>query len=70
MGDYSIFFISHIVEPFLFFLYYSKLFLPILLPILWEMFEYLLYTVSGNYSFLYLEEGEGDLRKFTGYIGI
>lgn len=63
MGDYSIFFISHIVEPFLFFCITQNYFLPILLPILWEMFEYLLYTASGNYSFLYLEEGEGDLES-------
>ena len=63
MEDYSIFFISHIIEPFLFFCITQNYFITILVPILCECFEYLLYTASGNYTFLYLEEGEGDLES-------
>lgn len=63
MEDYSIFFISHIVEPFLFFCITQNYFVSILIPILWEFFEYFLYMASGNYSILYLEEGEGPLES-------
>ena len=57
MGYYGIFYIGHIVEPFLFYCLTQSYFLPILLATVWELTEYSMYLITGNYSILYLEEG-------------
>ena len=63
MKDYSIFYIGHILEPFLFYCLTQSYFIPILFAIIWELSEYLTYSISGNYSILYLEEGDGPLES-------
>lgn len=53
--DFAIFYITHLVEPYLAFCLTQSYFFPILFVVLWELLEYFLYTVTGNYSILFLE---------------
>lgn len=53
--DYSIFYIGHIVHPFLFYCLTKNYLIPILIVVLWEVFEYILFSTFGNYTPLYLE---------------
>ena len=53
--DHSIFYISHFVEPYILYCLTHSYFLPIILVVLWELLEYAIYTITGNYSILYLE---------------
>ena len=53
--DHSIFYISHFVEPYLLYCLTHSYFLPIILVVLWELLEYAIYTITGNYSILFLE---------------
>ena len=53
--DYSIFYISHFVEPYLAFCLTQSYFFSILIVVLWELLEYGIYSTTGNYSILFLE---------------
>ena len=68
MGSYNIYYIGHLVEPFLFYVLTYNHFLIVLLPILWEIFEYSLYLISGNYSVLYLESDESEMESLQDII--
>ena len=55
MTDFSIFYIGHIVDPFLFYCLTRNYILPSFFVVLWEVIEYIIYTLAGNYSIFYLE---------------
>ena len=58
MADFSIFYIGHIVDPFLFYCLTKNYLLPILFVVLWEIIEYVTYSITGNYSILFLETAD------------
>lgn len=68
MGSYNIYYIGHLVEPFLFYVLTYNHFLIILFPVLWEIFEYSLYLISGNYSVLYLESDNSEMESLQDII--
>lgn len=53
--DFAIFYIAHLVEPYLIYCLTKSYFFGILFPVLWELLEYIIYSVTGNYTILYLE---------------
>jgi len=68
MGSYNIYYIGHLVEPFLFYVLTYNHFLIILFPVLWEILEYSVYLVSGNYSILYLETESSEVESMENII--
>lgn len=57
---FELFYIGHILDPFLFYCLTGNYFLPILIPFLWEIFEHIMYSTAKNYI-LYLQVKREDL---------
>ena len=55
---FFIFYIGHILDPFLLYSLTKNRFWSIGVPVLWEIIEYSIYSVFGNYSPLFLEFDE------------
>lgn len=65
---FFIFYIGHIVDPFLLYCLTTSAFWSIGVPVLWEILEYGLFSIFGNYSPLFLEgfnNEEGELESLT-----
>jgi len=59
---FFIFYIGHIIDPFLLYCLTTSAFFSIGVAVLWEILEYAIYSVFGNYSPLFLE-GVGFARE-------
>jgi len=57
---YTIFYISHFLDPFLLYCFTYNALFAIGVALLWEFFEYGLFHTFGNYSILFLEEFSAD----------
>lgn len=63
---FFIFYIGHIVDPFLLYCLTTSAFWSIGVPVLWEILEYGIYSVFGNYSPLFLEfDEETEMESLT-----
>ena len=65
---FFIFYIGHIVDPFLLYCLTTSAFWSIGVAVLWEILEYGLFSIFGNYSPLFLEgfnNEEGELESLT-----
>lgn len=56
--DFTIYYIQHLIEPYLIYCLTKSYFLGILIPVVWEIIEYFIYNSIGNYSILFLETEE------------
>ena len=63
--DFGIFYIQHLIEPFLIYCLTKSYFLGIFLPVVWEVFEFALVSITGNYSLLFLETDDSDPESLT-----
>ena len=62
-----IFFISHYLDPFFLYCLSNKLWLPILIILIWELIEFIIFEIEGNYSVLFLQENNGEIEPFTDF---
>jgi len=65
---FFIFYIGHIIDPFLLYCLTTNAFLSIGVAVLWEIAEYGLFSIFGNYSPLFLEgfnNEDGELESLT-----
>ena len=53
--DFTIYYIQHLIEPYLIYCLTKSYFVGILIPVVWEIIEYFIYNSIGNYSILFLE---------------
>lgn len=53
--NYHLFYVQHLIEPYLIYCLTKSYFLGIFIPVLWEVLEYGMYSITGNYSILFLE---------------
>ena len=53
--DFAIYYIQHLIEPYLIYCLTKSYFLGVFIPVLWELVEYGMYMILGNYSILFLE---------------
>ena len=62
---YTIFYVSHFLDPFLLYCFTYNALFAIGIAVLWEFLEYALFHTVGNYSILFLEEfqSEGELES-------
>lgn len=65
---YYLFYITHLVEPYLIYCLTKSYFLGILIPVMYELLEYVVYSTLGNYSIVYLEDGEGTIESVDNII--
>ena len=65
---FSIFYIGHIIDPFLLYCLTTNALLSIGVAVLWEILEYGLFSIFGNYSPLFLEgfnNEDGEMESLT-----
>ena len=60
-----IFFISHYLDPFFLYCLSKNIWVPIVVITLWELIEFTIFEIFGNYSALFLEGDDGELESFT-----
>ena len=53
--NYTTYYIQHLIEPYLIYCLTKSYFLGVFIPVLWELVEYGMYMILGNYSILFLE---------------
>ena len=53
--NYHLFYVQHLIEPYLIYCLTKSYFLGVFIPVLWELVEYGMYSITGNYSILFLE---------------
>jgi len=59
---FELFYIGHLIDPFLFYCLTGNYFLPILIPFLWEIFEHIMFSTASSYVF-YLEVQRDDIVR-------
>lgn len=62
---FFIFYIGHIVDPFLLYCLTTSAFWSIGVPVLWEILEYGIHSLFGNYSPLFLEFEDSEVESLT-----
>ncbi len=62
---FFIFYIFHIIEPFLFYCLTTNALFSIGVAVLWEILEYGLFSIFGNYSPLFLELDDSEVESLT-----
>jgi len=60
---FSVFYIGHIIDPFLLYCLTTNAFLSIGVAVLWEIVEYGIYSFFGNYSLLFLETLDSETER-------
>ena len=53
--NYHLFYVQHLVEPYLIYCLTKSYFLGVFIPVLWELIEYAVYSITGNYSIIFLQ---------------
>lgn len=64
---FFIFYIGHILDPFLLYCLTTNALFSIGVAVIWEIAEYAIYSIFGNYSILFLEtlESEAEIESLT-----
>ena len=64
---FFIFYIGHILDPFLLYCLTTNALLSIGVAVIWEIAEYAIYSIFGNYSVLFLQapESEAEMESLT-----
>ena len=64
---FFIFYIGHIIDPFLLYCLTTNAFFSIGVAVVWEIIEYAIFSIFGNYSILFLEtlENEAEIESLT-----
>ena len=66
MHPYYLFYITHILMPYLLYVVLLDPLLPLILAVLWEIFENLfMKPLLGNYSYLFLEVDDSEMESLT-----